>query len=263
VLGSAIHRPASGRPRYWLAALVLAGACVAVCPPVAIAVGSKTRTVRYQITVRRGVLATGRTVKATAVVSTSARALARWWSRPVVAKVVRTGVNGAHRKPYVTDGYRCLSRARATTTRFTCRWRQAGATVTLAFTARFSSRRLSATRDIPIIVVVAGAPAQLAVRVSFNNAAIVPFPSSLPAFVYFSASAACQLYYSPQAVIINAGPAPINATLKTAVGIASGATALEGFASFEASTGATVSLSVNGGATVPLHAGEPFSIPVS
>ena len=124
-----------------VAAIVVCGLVVAGMPGGAIAASGR-RTVRYSVTVKRGVLASGRRVKITARVVNPSRRRTGWWSRSTISSVVAKGVNGGYRRTYSHRGYRCRPRVRRAITYFTCarQMRRVPTSVRLTFAVKFAGK---------------------------------------------------------------------------------------------------------------------------
>ena len=91
-------------------------------PPTTAALGAtKPLTSRYRVVVDPLALAHGRTVTATATVTSPDPKVKSWWSNQAVSTVVRKGVNGGYQRPYVSEGYRCSTVVSGSLTSFTCK----------------------------------------------------------------------------------------------------------------------------------------------
>jgi hypothetical protein len=164
--------------RRQLAGLAAAVCCIAALPGAAVA-ASSSAAARYNVTVKRGVLAHGRTVKAKAAVSNPERAVASWWSRSTVSAVVRKGVDGGIERPYSSRGYRCTPAVRGSAVKYTCKLRGADVptAVKLTFSVTFrsgddvASPAPTAQYEFPIQVDVTGEPANQTVLITWRRAA--------------------------------------------------------------------------------------------
>ncbi len=114
-------------------ALVLAAVCGAAVLPAASQASSKVVNT-YNVTVKKGVLDNGSTVKAKAVITNGAAQQSTWWSQGTINQVVRTGVNRGYGKPYVSQGYRCTPVVQAWNARFTCKLMGADVPTTINLT---------------------------------------------------------------------------------------------------------------------------------
>jgi hypothetical protein len=118
--------------------LVLVGGVFTSLASVALGAASKTLTFRYNVGVNAGVLAKGTNVKAVAKIANPRPRYESWWGLKTVSTVVRKGVSGNGKKPFSSQGYRCTTARRGSTTNFTCKRRRAGVStsVKLTFAAR-------------------------------------------------------------------------------------------------------------------------------
>jgi hypothetical protein len=117
-----------------IAAIALAGACLAVVPAGALA--AKPINTEYKVKVQPMALAKGNTVQVKAVITAPEAKLQSWWSQKSVAAVVRKGVNGGYQRPYTSEGYRCTAVIRGEKTTFNCKLMGADVptTIRLSFT---------------------------------------------------------------------------------------------------------------------------------
>jgi hypothetical protein len=267
-------RPSQSRRRFlgtrWLfsaVGLVLMVGCLAAGSAPALA-STKTLRVTYEVKVKRGVLARGRTVRATVKVSNPQPNVSFWWSRAAVATVVREGVENGYQKPYAVEGYRCKPVVHKTITRYTCRLRPAdlATTATLTFAVRFrpgfggiKSPPPSAQFDFPIVVKVTGLGANQTALVGFDNALINPYPSDLVYIPVLRMTGSGSVLLPRNAMTFVAGSTSASATVQTVVQITNGGSALVGIANVPA--GAAISISINGNAPVRISNGN-FSVPL-
>jgi hypothetical protein len=243
----------------WLA---LAVGLVAAIPATALA-SAKPVSVRYSVAVKRGVLASGSTVAASATVSDPEPTVAGWWSRKTITAVVQKGVNGGYQEPYSSQGYLCTPVIQAATTSFTCALRGAdvATTVRLTFAVKFTSGGLgssgstgSSAKGIPIVLKVTNQPVGSLLTLVFTDAVNDPYSTSSTLVPEYTSSAASLLELPKNAIVIYNSKELLTATLQTAIVIDGGDTSLRGTLILPA--GATVTISVDGHAAVPLQNGE-------
>lgn len=101
--------------RLGAASVVASGvACAAIVPASAMAAPAvkKPQTVSYNVPVKPLALASGKTVKATAVVTSPQANVSNWWNQKTVNAVVRKGVNGGYQSPYQAQGYQCVPKVK-------------------------------------------------------------------------------------------------------------------------------------------------------
>jgi hypothetical protein len=114
--------------------LVLVGGAFASLTSVALGAASKSLTFRYDVGVNPGVLAKGTNVKAVAKIANPRPRYESWWGLKTVSTVVRKGVSGNGKKPFSSQGYRCTTAKRGTTTNFTCKRRRTGVSTSVKLT---------------------------------------------------------------------------------------------------------------------------------
>ena len=100
------------------ALIVIAAVCMVLLPATGHATAGVTNT--YRVKVSKGILASGDTVTARAVITNGAVQQSNWWSQKTIASVVRTGVDRGYAKPYISQGYRCKAIAKAWIGTFNC-----------------------------------------------------------------------------------------------------------------------------------------------
>ena len=100
--------------------LVLASVCGAAVLPATSQASTKVVNT-YNVSVKKGILDNGSTVKAKAVITNGAAQQSSWWSQGTINQVVRTGVNRGYGKPYVSQGYRCTPVVQAWNAKFSCK----------------------------------------------------------------------------------------------------------------------------------------------
>lgn len=124
-------------------AVLGAALAAAAFPAAGQAAPAPTKTVHYTVKVNQGILTTGTSVKAKAVVSYPQNTVKDWWSRSTINTVVRDGINNGLEEPYRSEGYRCVpsitQTKQATIARFTCKLAGADTdtSVKLTFTASY------------------------------------------------------------------------------------------------------------------------------
>lgn len=123
-----------GARRTVVVCLVVVGGVFASLFSVALGASSKTLTFRYDIGVNPGVLAKGTNVKAVAKIANPRPRYASWWGLKTVSTVVRKGVSGSGKKPFSSQGYRCTTAKRGSTTNFTCNRRRSGVSTSVKLT---------------------------------------------------------------------------------------------------------------------------------
>jgi len=136
------HITTAPRPAVASALLLAAvGPGIAAAAPAAHVASPAAITRHYDVRVKPGVLASGRTVRAKAVVKNPESTVRAWWSRRTISRVVRKGINGRYEMPYVSQGFRCTPSVTGQTAKFTCKLRGADVptTIKLTFKARYAS----------------------------------------------------------------------------------------------------------------------------
>jgi hypothetical protein len=144
-LSSARRQIRTGRAwRLGTTSMLAAGvACAAMAPGAFAATpkaAPKTQTKQYTVSVNPMALASGKTVKATAVITAPEAKVSNWWSQSTVNQIVRRGVSGKG-TTFKLQAYSCSAKMKpqsngSATTNFTCTLR--GADVPTGITLTFS-----------------------------------------------------------------------------------------------------------------------------
>jgi hypothetical protein len=234
-----------------------AGAAVLVAPAQAAA---KPIIFKRQVTVNKGVLARGSTVKVMGTVRHPAGKVSAWWSAETIAKVVRVGVNGRSERPYRSRGYACAPTATGRTARFRCTLRGAdvATTVRLTFSVTYRAQKVGsgAPGGHPVTISVAGVPAKDSVVVSFNDGTIDG------GHVTYTASSAAGLFLTGSGPSITAAPGAALSSAKLTTTVTpdtASQTAVTGTAQVPA--GATLRISLDGQGQVVGNG--TFTLPLS
>ena len=118
------------------AVLLAALALAAIVPTAALA--APHATLKYDVTVKPGVLQQGTIVK-TSVAVFNPQSNVKSWGSKAAGNVVRKGVTGGYQMPFTSNGFRCTPTVHAQSTNYLCSLRGADVptTVWLAFAVSF------------------------------------------------------------------------------------------------------------------------------
>ena len=116
-------------------AAVLAVAAVAL-PATAMAATPQQSTFKYNVPVKRMVLASGSHVAVNGKVTSPQANVKEWWSANTIKSTVQKGVNNARQMPYTANGFRCVPVIKGARTNFACSLR--GADVPTIVNFRYS-----------------------------------------------------------------------------------------------------------------------------
>lgn len=109
---------------------------VAALPATSLAATPKQTTFKYNVPVKRMMLARGSQVTVTGKVTAPQMSVKNWWSANSIRSTVQKGVNNARQMPYTANGYRCTPTIKGERTNFVCSLQ--GADVPTKVTFRYS-----------------------------------------------------------------------------------------------------------------------------